>query len=89
MDANDVNNTNLMEESDEEDGDGELLGQDRYPIEYPPVDAKILRDVSGWWYRCTLSSHSIHYSKHVEGIFDVYWYPPAVLHHCAMYGRIS
>lgn len=34
-----------MVESDEEDG--ELLGQDQYPIEYPPVDPKIMRAVRG------------------------------------------
>lgn len=45
-----INVNDAMLESDEEegiDGDGgELLGQDRYPIEYPPVDPKIIRAVS-------------------------------------------
>lgn len=32
--------------SDGEEDEGELLGQDRYPIEYPRVDPNMMRAVS-------------------------------------------
>lgn len=48
MDADDGQAMDLShdEEGDVEvDEDGELQGQDRYPIEYPPVDPRVMRAV--------------------------------------------